>query len=324
MNLLYRNALIGTFALGCGVVSWPSIAQSYPNRPIRLILPFAPGGPVDGMARVMGPKLSASFKQPVVLDNRPGASGMIGIETATRSVPDGYTMLMISSSYGTSAATMTLPYDPVNDVAPVILLGRAPQLLAVHPAVGVSGPKEFIAYAKAHPGKLNYGSSGTGGSTHLSTEFVAMMAGIKLTHVPYKGQGPALNDVLGGQIQIFNGSPMIVYPHVTANRLRGIGMSAAKRSAAMPDVPAFAEVIPGFETYSWQALVGPRGLPKEIVERWNQEMNKLLELQEMRERLAGDSMEVAGGGPERVFEILKSDVAKWKRVVKAANIKVSG
>jgi len=324
MRLRYGKILLSACALGFGIASMAGYAQSYPNRPIRLILPFAPGGPVDGLARVMGPKLSASFKQPVVLDNRPGASGMIGIETATRAQPDGYTMLMISSSYGTSAATMTLPYDPVNDVAPVILLGRAPQLLAIHPAVGVSNPKEFIAYAKAHPGKLNYGSSGTGGSTHLATEFVAMMAGVKLTHVPYKGQGPALNDVLGGQIQIFNGSPMIVYPHVKANRLRGIGMSAGKRSAAMPDVPAFAESIPGFETYSWQALVAPKALPKEIAERWNQEMNKLLELPEMRERLAGDSMEVVGGGPERVFELLKSDVAKWKKVVKAANIKVSG
>lgn len=322
MHRSCKTVLIGACLIGCGISSLPAIGQPYPNRPIRLILPFAPGGPVDGLARVMGPKLSASFKQPVVLDNRPGASGMIGIETATRAHPDGYTMLMISSSYGTSAATMNLPYDPVNDVTPVILLGRAPQLLAIHPAVGISNPKEFVAYAKANPGKLNYGSSGTGGSTHLSTEFVAMMAGIKLTHVPYKGQGPALNDVLGGQIQIFNGSPMIVYPHVKANRLRGIGMSGGKRSAAMPDVPAFAEVIPGFETYSWQALVGPKSLPKEVVERWNHEMNKLLELQEMRDRLVSDSMEVVGGAPERVFEILKSDVAKWKRVVKAANIKV--
>jgi len=322
MSLLCKNALIGAGLLGCGISSLPAIGQPYPNRPIRLILPFAPGGPVDGLARVMGPKLSASFKQPVVLDNRPGASGSIGIETATRAQPDGYTMLMISSSYGTSAATMNLPYDPVNDVTPVILLGRAPQLLAIHPAVGISNPKEFVVYAKANPGKLNYGSSGTGGSTHLSTEFVAMMAGIKLTHVPYKGQGPALKDVLGGQIQIFNGSPMIVYPHVKANRLRGIGMSGGKRSAAMPDVPAFAEVIPGFETYSWQALVGPKGLPKEVVERWNHEMNKLLELQEMRDRLVSDSMEVVGGAPDRVFEILKSDVAKWKRVVKAANIRL--
>lgn len=324
MNSLCRYALIGLCASGCGVASSTGFAQPYPARPIRLILPFAPGGPVDGMARVMGPKLSASFKQPVVIDNRPGASGMIGIETATRAQPDGYTMLMISSSYGTSAATMTLPYDPVNDVTPVILLGRAPQFLAAHPAVGISNPKELIAYAKSYPGKLNYGSSGTGGSTHLATEFIAMMAGIKLTHVPYKGQGPALNDVLGGQIQIFNGSPMIVYPHVKASRLRGVGMSGAKRSPAMPEIPAFAESIPGFETYSWQALVGPKGLPKEIVERWNHEMSKLLELQEMRERLASDSMEVAGGAPERVFEILRSDVAKWKKVVKAANIKVSG
>jgi tripartite-type tricarboxylate transporter receptor subunit TctC len=309
-------------AFAGALASWPAAAQPYPNRPIRLILPFSPGGPVDGFARVMGPKLGASLGQSVVLDNRPGAAGMIGIETGARANPDGYTMLMVSSSYGTSAATLTLPYDPINDVTPVILLGRAPQLLAAHPSVGISNPRELIAYAKANPGRLNYGSSGTGGSTHLATEFVAMMLGIKLTHVPYKGQGPALNDTLGGQIQIFNGSPMIVYPHVKANRLRGIGVSGAKRSSAMPEIPAFAEIVPGFETYSWQAVVGPKGLPKDIAMRWNQELNKLLELPEMRDRLAADSMEVVGGPPERFLEILRSDVAKWKKVVKAANIKV--
>lgn len=308
--------------LVCAPMGIDAVAQPYPNRPVRLILPFPPGGPVDGFARQMGPRLSASFKQSIVLDNRPGAAGMIAIEAGARAAPDGYTMLMVSSSYGASAATLKLPYDPVNDVTPVVLLGRAPQLMAAHPSAGLASPQDLVATAKAHPGKLNYGSSGTGGSVHLATEFLAMTAGIKLTHVPYKGQGPALNDLLGGQIQLFGGSPMIVYPHVKGGKLRGIGVTSLKRSPAMAEIPAFAEVLPGYETYSWQAILGPKGLPREIVMRWNQEINKLLELPEFRERLAADSMEPAGGAPERFLDILRSDVAKWRKVVQASGIKV--
>jgi tripartite-type tricarboxylate transporter receptor subunit TctC len=165
----------------------PASAQAYPNKPVRLILPFPPGGPVDGMARLMAPMLSASFGQTVVLDNRPGASGMIAIETGARAHPDGYTMLMVSSSYGASAATQVLPYDPVNDVTPVILLGRAPQLMALHPAAGIASAKELVAYARAHPDKLNYGSSGTGGSVHLATEFFSQSAGIKAANISVGG-----------------------------------------------------------------------------------------------------------------------------------------
>ncbi|MGZ5169166.1 MAG: tripartite tricarboxylate transporter substrate binding protein, partial [Burkholderiales bacterium] len=305
------------FSHGC----WSADAPQYPTRPIRLIVPFAPGGPVDGMARVLAPQLSASFKQSVVVDNRPGASGMIGIEAGVRANPDGYTILMVSSSYAGSAATYQLPYDPVNDVAPIVLLGVASQLAAVHPSVPIASVPELIAYAKANPGKLNYGSSGTGGSVHLATELFNQMAGTRMTHVPYKGQGPALNDVLGGQIQLLIGSPMVIYPHVKSNRLRGIAVTSAKRSDAMPDIPAFAETVPGYENLSWQAVLGPKALPREIAIRWNTEINRVLQLPEMKERLAGDSMEVAGGSPERFFDRLQRDVAKWRKVVRTANIK---
>ena len=211
------------------------------------------------MARVLGPKLSAAFKQSVVLDNRPGASGMIGIDTAVRASPDGYTMTMVSSSYAASAATSQLSHDPLTDTTPIVLLGTAPQLMVVHPSVPIASARELIAYAKANPGKLNYGSSGTGGSVHLTVEYLSQMAGISMTHVPYKGQGPALNDVIGGQIQVLSGSPMIIYPLVKSNRLRGIAVTSAKRSGAMPEIPAFAEIVPGFESLSWQAMLGPEG-----------------------------------------------------------------
>ena len=266
-------------------------------------------------------RLSAAFKQPVVLDNRPGASGMIGIEAGVRSSPDGYTMLMVSSSYSASAVANELTYHPVNDVTPIVLLGTAPQLVSVHPSVPIGSVPELISYAKANPGKLNYGSSGTGGSVHLATEFFSQTAGIRMTHVPYKGQGPALIDVVGGQIQLLSGSPMVIYPHVKTHKLRGIAVTSAKRSAAMPEIPAIAETLPGFETLSWQAILGPKALPKTIADRWNTEINHVLQLPEIKDRLASDSMEVAGGAPERFLDLLKRDVAKWQKVVKTAGIK---
>jgi tripartite-type tricarboxylate transporter receptor subunit TctC len=295
--------------------------QAYPVKPIRLIVPFAAGGPVDGMARVLGPQLTASFKQTVVIDNRPGAAGLIGIESGIRASPDGYTITMVSSSYSASAATLQLPYHPVNDVAPIALVNISPQLAVVHPSVPIASVAELIAYAKANPGKLNYGSSGTAGSVHLSTEFLSMLAGIRMTHVPYKGQGPALNDLLGGQIQLLLGSPAVIYTHVKANRLRAIGVTSAKRSNAMPDVPAFVETVPGYETYAWQAILGPRALPKDLVARWNGEINRILKLPEIRARMIADGVEPGGGGPERFFDILKRDLAKWQKVVAHSNIK---
>lgn len=306
-------------AFACAAIT--AHAQTYPMKPIRLIVPFAPGGPVDGMARLMGPSLNAALKQSVVIDNRPGAAGLIGIESGIRAAPDGYTLTMVSSSYSASAATIQLPYHPVNDVAPIALVTVSPQLAAVHPSVPIASVPELIAYAKANPGKLNYGSSGTAGSVHLSTEFFNMLAGTRMTHVPYKGQGPALNDLIGGQIHLMLGSPMVIYTHVKANRLRGIGVTSTKRSSAMPEIPAFNETVPGYETYAWQAILGPKTLPKELVTRWNTEINRVLQLPDIRARMAADGVEAGGGGPERFFDILKRDLAKWQKVVKHANIK---
>ena len=317
--------MLAVVATAAGAVAaQPGIAQSYPTKPIRLIVPFAAGGPVDGMARLMGPHLNASFKQSVVIDNRPGAAGLIGIEAGVRASPDGYTITMVSSSYSASAATLQLPYHPVNDVAPIVLVNVSPQLAAVHPSVPISSVPELIAHAKANPGKLNYGSSGTGGSVHLSTEFFNMLAGTRMTHVPYKGQGPALNDLIGGQIQLLLGSPMVIHPHVKSGRLRAIAVTSTKRTSAMPDIPAFNETVPGYETYAWQAILGPKALPKELVMRWNSEVNRVLQLPEIRTRMAAEGIEVGGGAPERFFELLTRDLAKWRKVVAHANIKAGG
>ena len=251
-----RSNVVITLAIASSLAASSAICQSYPTKPIRLIVPFAPGGPVDGLARLLTPQLNSAFKQSVIVDNRPGASGMIAIEAGVRANPDGYTITMVSSSYAASAAANQLSYDPVNDVAPIILLDTALQLAAVHPSVPVKTVPELIAYAKANPGKLNYGSSGTGGSVHLSTELFTQLAGIQMTHVPYKGQGPALNDLIGGQIQLLIGSGMVIYPHVKASRLRAIAVTSPKRSNAMPDIPAFGETVPGYENLSWQAILG--------------------------------------------------------------------
>jgi tripartite-type tricarboxylate transporter receptor subunit TctC len=328
MKLRFGTALALVLATGSAVTTAQTASTSsghgYPSKPIRLIVPFAPGGPVDGMARVLAPQLGAAFRQSIIVDNRPGASGMIGIEAGVRANPDGYTIVLVSSSYGGTAATSPLAYDPVNDVTPIVLIDVAPALAAVHPSVPFATVPELIAYAKANPGKINYGSSGSGGSVHLGTELLNQMAGIRMTHVPYKGQGPALNDLVGGQIQLLIGSPMVIYPQVKANRLRGVAVTSLDRSNAMPEIPAFADTVPGYEHLSWQAMLGPKGLPKAIATRWNAEMNRLLQLPEMKARLAADGMEVGGGSPERFFDLLKRDVAKWQKVVKAANIRPGG
>lgn len=316
--------LLAALALCHAQMALGAAAPAYPNKPIRFISPFPAGGPVDAVARMLAPRLTDAYKQPVVVDNRPGANGQIGIETCVRAAPDGYTMMIVSGSYAASAAVNPLPYHPVNDVTPIVLIGDAPHLFALHGALPIASVKELIAYDKVNPNKLNYGSSGAGGSVHLATELFNQLAGTRMTHVPYKGQGPALNDLLGGQIQLMIGSPLIMLPHVKTGRLRGIAVSGAKRSSATPDIPTIAETVPGYEAVSWQAILGPKGLPADITARWNNEINRILQAPELKERLAADAMELVGGSPARFLDTLKRDVAKWQRVVKVGGIRAGG
>ncbi len=295
--------------------------QSYPTRPIRLIVPFSPGSPGDIVARMLAPKLTETFKQSVVVDNRSGGGGTIGSEIAVRANPDGYAMLLVPGAYAANAAFYKLPYDPVNDVAPIALFGESSFVVTLHLSVPVTSVKELIAYDKANPGKLNYGTGGAGGIGHLATELFNHMAGTKMAHVPYKGAALALNDVLGGQIQIILGSLPLIVPQVKSNRVRGIAVTAAKRSSAVPDIPAVAETVPGYEAVTWYGVLGPKALPKDIVSRWNNEINRILQLPDVKERMASDGLEPAGGSPERFSELLKRDIAKWQKVVKIANIK---
>ena len=295
--------------------------QKYPTKPIRLIVPAAPGGGVDIVARMLAQKLTETFKQAVVVDNRPGGTQAIGTESAVRANPDGYTMVVVSATYGTNAALHKLPYDPVNDVAPIALIGETRFLVTLHPSVPITSIKELIAYDKANPGKLNYGSGGTGGAVHLATELFNQMAGTKMMHVPYKGVGTALNDLLGGQIQLIIGSMPSIIPQVKSKRLRGIAVTTAKRSNAAPDIPTVAETVPGYEAGTWYGVLGPKAMPKDLVARWNREINRILQLSDVKERMAGEGLEPAGGSPERFREVLKRDIAKWQKVVKISNIK---
>lgn len=298
-------------------------ADKYPNRPVRMLVPFAPGGGTDITARLIASNATTAFGQQVIVDNRAGGGGTIGAETAVRAAPDGYTVIMVSGSYGTNAALYKLPYDPVKDIQALVMIGESGFALSLHPSVPVKSVTELIAHAKASPGKLNYASTGTGGITHLATELFDLLAGTKMTHIPYKGTGPALSDLIGGQVQVLFGSFPATIPHIKSGKLRGIGVTTAKRSPALPDIPAIGETVKDYEAVLWYGLWGPKGIPKPIIARWNSEVARIIKTAEMQKRLAGDGVEPAGGPPEQFLNAIARDVEKWKKVVKAANIKVS-
>jgi tripartite-type tricarboxylate transporter receptor subunit TctC len=309
------------------VCTAPAVATAqtdkYPTRPIRMLVPFAPGGGTDITARLIAANATTAFGQQVIVDNRAGGGGTIGAETAVRAAPDGYTVIMVSGSYGTNAALYKLPYDPVKDIQSIVMIGDTGFVLTLHPTVPAKTVPELIAYAKANPNKLNFASTGTGGITHLATELFNLMADTKMTHIPYKGTGPAIADLLGGQVQLIFGAMPASIPQVKAGKLRGIGVTTAKRVAALPDTPAIGETVKDYEVALWYGMWGPKGLSKTVVTRWNQEVARALQTEEMKKRLAADGVEPAGGPPEQFLNAIARDVEKWKKVVKAANIKVT-
>jgi len=297
--------------------------SSYPSKPIRMIVPYAPGGGADVLARVVSLRFGDGFQQPVVVDNRAGGGGLIGSETAVRAAPDGHTLAFVSGAYTTMAALRKLPYHPVNDITPIVMVGEASSILAVHPSVAAKTTRELIDYAKANPGKLNYGSGGTGGFSHLVTALFDLMAGTRMTHIAYKGTGPALNDILGGQLQVVIGSTPSTVPYVRSGRLRPLGITAKTRSSALPDVPPIAETVPGYYAPLLYGIWGPKGLPPAIVDLWNREVGKLLLTPDMKERLASAGVDAVGGPPARFRDELSADVERWRKVVVAADIRVT-
>lgn len=297
-------------------------SDAYPTKAIRLVVPFAPGGSNDIMARLMSQKFAESLGQQVVVDNRGGASGTIGTDIVAKAQPDGYTLLMMSLTLTTNPSLYKkLPYDTEKDLLPVTLVASAPLMLVVHPALPVKSLKELIAYAKANPGKLNFGSGGPGSTPHLGGEMLKSMAGLQMTHIPYKGGGPALADLVGGQIQLMLENIPSTLPFVNSGRLRALAISGAKRSPLVPDLPTMAEAgLKGYELVGWNGFFLPAGTPKAVVNKLHAETVKALGQPDVKERLASMGAQGVGSSPEQFSAFVAAELRKWSRVVKDAGI----
>jgi tripartite-type tricarboxylate transporter receptor subunit TctC len=298
-------------------------AQAYPNKPIRLVVPFPPGGPTDVLARIVAAKLPDFVGQQVVLDNKPGASGMIGAEQVAKALPDGYTLLSNASIHVINPSLYPKsPFDAIGDFVPVTQLATVPLILVVNNDLPVRSVKELIAYAKANPGKLNFASSGNAAAPHLAGESFKLTAGAPMQHVPYKGSAPAITDLIGGQVQLMFDSMPSAMPHVKAGKIRPLAVSTAKRVAAVPDLPTVAEAgVPGYDINTWYGVWAPKGTPRDIVLRLQAEIVKVLALPDTRERYAGLGAEPVGSTPDEFAAYCKSELVKWAKVVKESGAK---
>ena len=311
------------FALAAALPAVQAQTGKWPDKPVRVIVPFPPGGTTDIVARTFAPKLSEEYGQQFIVDNRGGAGGAIGAEIAARANADGYTIIVVTSSYAANAVLYKLPYDPVKGIAPVSMISILPFILAVHPSVKAGNLKEFIELLRAQPGVLNFGSPGTGSTPHLAGELFQQMSKTKLVHVAYKGDGPALTDLLGGQIQTILATELVMGAQIKAGKVRALGITTAKRTPAMPDLPAIGEQVPGYAVDGWAGLWAPAGTPLAIVSRLNQSVARILKLPEVQERLRAGGADAAPSTPEAFARVIAQDIATWSKVVKAVNIKIN-
>ncbi|HTD89338.1 MAG TPA: tripartite tricarboxylate transporter substrate binding protein [Burkholderiales bacterium] len=300
----------------------PVLAQNYPTRAIRLIVPSAPGGGTDIVGRALANKLTEYLGQQAVIDNRAGAGTIIGIELAAKSPPDGYTLLVGLSTLSINPSMFTkLPYDAQRDLAPICLMVSVPNALVLHPSVPARSIKELIELARAKPNALNVGSAGNGTSPHLSLELLKSLAKIEMVHIPYKGSGNSIIANLAGEVSVSFPSVPTAYQYVKANRLRALGVTTAKRTPALPDVPAIGEIVPGYEATQWFGVLAPAGTPRPIIDRIHQETVRALKAPEMIKQLAGEGADIVASTPEEFGVYIKSETDKWARVIKAAGIK---
>ncbi len=318
-------AVTAAVAMLAGSTASAQGAAAYPNKPIKIVVPFPPGGATDILARAIGFELQKAWGQTVVIENKPGAGGNTGADLVAKSPADGYTLLMCT--VGTHAINMSLyakmPYDAVKDFEPVVLVAGVPNLLVVHPSVNAKNVRELTALAKAQPGKLNVASSGNGTSIHLSAELYKQMAGVDILHVPYKGSAPAVADLLGGQVQMMFDNMPVSLPHVKAGKLRALAVTSMTRSPALPDVPTMDEEgLKGFDATSWFGLVAPAGTPKDIVAKLNAASVKALATPDMRERLAAQGADPIGNTPDQFAAFIKSEIEKWAKIVKASGARI--
>ena len=295
----------------------------YPNRPIRMIVPFAPGGGTDITARAVAVRLGESWGQPVIVDNRPGANGTIGVDFASKAAPDGYTICMISSSHAVNVSLYTkLPYDLTRDLTAITQLTSQPYAMIIHPSVPAKSVKEFIAYAKTRPGAINYGSSGTGGIAHLGGAWLGSIAGISMVHVPYKGGALALTDMIGGQIQMQFGTLTLSGPHIKAGRLRALAVTTPTRWPGTPELPTMQEAgVPGFSITQWYGLITAAKTPRPLIIKLNREIARILQLPDVKEKMAADGANAVGNAPEEFNAHIRSEIVKYGKLVKEVGLK---
>ena len=315
----HRIAACLAFLLAAGLAH----AQSWPTRPVKIVVPFPAGGPTDVMTRALGERLAQALGHPVVVDNKPGAGGTIGADFVAKSAPDGYTLVMATSSTHSIGPYLgKVPYDPRKDFAPVVYVGKATNILVVSPTLNIHTLRELIDYAKKNPGKANYATSGIGSISHLTSEMFANMAGVKIVHVPYKGTQLSMPDLMSGQVAMLFDSVLTAKPHIDAKRLVGLAVSSKERSALVPDMPTMAESgLPGFDSWTWFGLFAPAGTPHAVVDRINAEVNKIVTDPAIRERFAQLGFETSGGTPAQFAAVVDSESAKWSKVIQDAHVK---
>ena len=326
MKPLARKLIAVTALVAAGGQAHAQTARpagaDYPAKPIRIVVGYPAGGPTDVLARTVAQKLSDAWNQQVIVDNRAGASGMIGAELVVRAAPDGYTLLMVPVTYAVTPSIFAkMPYDVEKDLAPVALVAAAPFILVVHPTLPVKSVRDLIALARSRPGQLNYASASAGGMPHLAGELFNSMTGVKMVHIPYKGAAPATTDLLAGQVSLMFNNMLSAMPHVKGGRLRAVAVTSAKRSHAVPELPTIAETVPGYEASGWYGALAPAATPREIVGRLNAEMNRVMRLPDVAQRLAGDGVEPVGATPEQFGAYLRQEIAKWGKVVKLSGAK---
>lgn len=308
--------------LALAAICGATAAQNYPAKTVRMVVGYPPGGPTDVLARIVSQKLTQTWGQQVIVDNRPGASGMIGAEFTARAAPDGYTLLMVPVTYAVTPSLFSkMSYDVEKDLAPVAQVAAAPFILVVHPTLPVKTVKDLIALDRRNPGQINFASASTGGMPHLAGELFNSMTGTKLVHIPYKGAAPATTDLLSGQVTLMFNNMLSAMPQVKAGRLRAVAVTSLKRSAAVPELPTIAETVPGYEANGWYGAFAPAATSKELIGRLNAEMNRIMKMPDVTQRLAGDGVEAVGSTPEQFGAYLKQEVAKWGKVVKASGAK---
>lgn len=310
-------------AVAAGLFAGTAQGAGYPDRPIRLIVGFPPGGAADILGRVAAQNLADALNQQVVVDNRGGAGGLIATETGAKANPDGHTLLFTSIPHVINPHLYRkVTYDAIRDFVPVVQFVSVPLMLAANPSVPAKDVKEFVAYARGRPGQVNYASAGSGSSSHLAMEFFKSMAGVELNHVPYKGTGPLITDLIAGQVSITIASAVPLIPQVKAGKLRGLATTGAQRSAAVPDLPTVGETVRGYEVTNWFGIVAPAGTPRAIVAHVNQSLNQALQRREVRELLISRGGDPAGGTPEQFARLISADFEKWGKVVKASGARV--